>query len=136
MAYADQKLKERVAPRIKALLAKYRLRGSLSICDHRTLVLTVAEGKIDFIGNRNQVCSQMPKYAGSNYTPVRDHIDVNTYWYQEQFSGQALQCLTELFAVLNDGNHDRSDIQNDYFDVGWYVDVNIGRWNKPYRLVP
>jgi hypothetical protein len=33
------------------------------------------------------------------------------------------------------GNHDRSDIQSDYFDVGWYVDINIGRWNKPYALV-
>jgi hypothetical protein len=36
--------------------------------------------------------------------------------------------------AMNDGNHDRSDIQTDYFDVGWYVDVNIGRWNKPYIL--
>lgn len=136
MAYADQKLKERVAPRIKALLAKYNLRGSLSIRDHRTLVLTVSGGKIDFIGNRNQVCSGLPKHAGSNYTPVKDHIDVNGYWYHEQFSGTALECLTALFAVLNDGNWDRSDLRSDYFDVGWYVDVNIGRWNKPYRLAP
>ena len=36
---------------------------------------------------------------------------------------------------MNDGNHDRSDPQSDYFDVGWYVDVNIGKWNKPYTLV-
>jgi hypothetical protein len=32
------------------------------------------------------------------------------------------------------GNHDRSDIQSDYFDVGWYVDVNIGSWNRPYEV--
>jgi hypothetical protein len=32
------------------------------------------------------------------------------------------------------GNHDRSDIQTDYFDVGWYKSVNIGTWNKPYEV--
>jgi hypothetical protein len=35
---------------------------------------------------------------------------------------------------MNMGNHDNSDIMTDYFDVGWYVDVNIGLWNKPYIL--
>jgi hypothetical protein len=33
-----------------------------------------------------------------------------------------------------EGNHDNSDIQSDYFDVGWYVEVNIGKWNKAYDL--
>jgi hypothetical protein len=32
------------------------------------------------------------------------------------------------------GNHNRSDIMSDYHDVGWYVDINIGQWNKPYIL--
>ena len=36
---------------------------------------------------------------------------------------------------MNDGNHDNSEIQYDYFDVGWYIDVNIGRWNQPYQLI-
>jgi hypothetical protein len=43
--------------------------------------------------------------------------------------------MQEVFAEMNDGNWDKSDIQSDYFNVGWYVDVNIGRWNKPYALV-
>jgi hypothetical protein len=33
---------------------------------------------------------------------------------------------------MNAGNHNNSDVQSDYFDVGWYIDVNIGKWNKPY----
>ncbi len=31
--------------------------------------------------------------------------------------------------------YDNSDIMTDYFDVAWYVDINIGKWNKPYKLV-
>jgi len=23
----------------------------------------------------------------------------------------------------------------DYFDVGWYNDIRIGDWNKPYQMV-
>jgi hypothetical protein len=22
----------------------------------------------------------------------------------------------------------------DYFDVGWYIDINVGKWNKPYQF--
>jgi hypothetical protein len=57
---------------------------------------------------------------------------VNVYHIDSHFTGRARQCLKELLAVMNMGNWDRSDIQTDYWDVGWYVDINVGRWNKPY----
>jgi hypothetical protein len=22
----------------------------------------------------------------------------------------------------------------DYFDVGWYIDIKIGKWDKPYNF--
>ena len=62
-------------------------------------------------------------------------LDVNPYHYKDHFSGRALKFLQEVMPIMNDGNWDKSDIQTDYFNVGWYVDVNIGRWNKPYALV-
>jgi len=33
---------------------------------------------------------------------------------------------------MNEGNHDNSDIMTDYFDVGWYISVRLGKWDKPY----
>ena len=42
--------------------------------------------------------------------------------------------MREVFAAMNEGNHDNSDIQSDYFNVGWYVAVNVGYWNKDYIL--
>ena len=41
--------------------------------------------------------------------------------------------LMELKSAMMNGNHDRSDIMTDLFDVGWYIDINIGRWNKAYQ---
>jgi len=33
---------------------------------------------------------------------------------------------------MNNGNHNNSDIQTDYFDVGWYITVNLGKYDTPY----
>jgi hypothetical protein len=60
---------------------------------------------------------------------------VNPYHFKDHFSGRALEFLKEVHIAMMVGNHDNSDIQSDYFDVGWYVDINIGRWDRPYALV-
>jgi hypothetical protein len=72
--------------------------------------------------------------AWRNSGPAEKSIQVNTYWFQDHFSGKAKKFLAEVMKALNEGNHDRSDSQSDYFDVGWYVYINIGKWNKPFVL--
>ena len=134
MAYFSQEKKAKIAPKVAALLKKYNLKGSLSVRHHSTVVLTVKSGTIDFIGNFNQVAGN--RSAGlENFRPATDSVDVNPYWYHEHFDGKARKFLKDVFAVLNEGNHNNSDIQSDYFDVGHYVDVNIGKWDQPYALV-
>jgi hypothetical protein len=130
MAYMNQDKKAKIAPKVKSILKKYGVKGTLGVHNHSTLVLNVSSGPIDFIGNFNKVNeNKLPVMKAENC------LDINPYWYQEHFSGKALSFLKELLPAMNMGNHDRSDIQSDYFDVGWYVDVNIGRWNKPYQVV-
>lgn len=119
----NQERKAKIAPRIKTILKRYGLKGSLSVRNHSTLVLTIKSGKIDFIQNYRQTVGRRPP---DNY------MTVNEFHYLNHFTGKARDCLDELYTVLNDGNHDNSDPQTDYFDVGWYVDVNVGKWNKPY----
>ena len=44
--------------------------------------------------------------------------------------------LNELLtAMKGDKWFDKSDIMTDYFNTAYYLDINIGRWNKPYELV-
>ena len=134
MAYVSQELKAKIAPQVKAICKKYGVKATLAVRHHSSLVLNVRQGSIDFIGNYNETVDARPG-GFRNGSPAEKSIQVNTYWYHEQFSGRAKAFLSEVLAVMNQGNHDRSDIQTDYFDVGWYVDVNIGQWNKPYALV-
>ena len=59
-------------------------------------------------------------------------MPVHEYHYQSHYDGTALAFLSEVIPAMGIGNHDRSDSQTDYFDVGWYVHVNIGKWDKPF----
>lgn len=129
MAYMNQETKAKIAPKVKKILGKYKLKGSLAVRNYTTLVLNIKSGPIDFIGNLNR---DIPEDSNRR---AKDCVDVNVYHIGSHYTGIAAKALTELRAALNAGNHDNSDIQTDYFDVGWYVDINVGKWNKPYILV-
>ena len=133
MAYMSQEKKAKIAPVIKAILAKYKLKGTLSVRNHMSLCLKIKQGDIDFIKNFNEQIATLPGYDGfKQNAATRTYIDVNPHWFKEHFTGKAKAALTELLAAMNDGNHDRSDSMTDYFDVGWYIDLNIGSWDRPY----
>lgn len=135
MAYMSQEKKFEISSNIKPILKRYGVKGSLAVHNHNTLVLNIREGCIDFIGNSNETCASDPYQVAMGVQPSKDYIDVNPYHYDKHFSGTAKQFLDEVMKAMNDGNWDKSDIQTDYFNVGWYVDINIGRWDKPYRLM-
>jgi hypothetical protein len=123
----SQEKKAKIAPVVKKILAKHGIKGSLSVRNHSTLVLSVKQGNVDFITNFNERIAE----RGAGHV-ADTYIDVNPYHFQDQFTGKARVALCELHTAMMDGNHDNSDLQSDYFDVGWYVDINIGSWNKPY----
>lgn len=135
MAYMNQNKKATLSPAIKSVCNKYGIKASIAVRNHSTLVINIKSGAIDFIDNYAKTLADRTNYAGAvENVKNSKSIDVNPYWFKEHFTGTAKNFLAELFAAANNGNHDRSDIQVDYFDVGWYVDVNIGRWDKPYEV--
>ena len=121
MAYVSQELKKSLAPVIKRICQKHGVKASLAVRHHSTLVLNIKSGKIDF-------------FSDFGLEGVNSDIQVNPYHYKSHFTGKSLKFLSEVIPAMNRGNHDNSDIMTDYFDVGWYIDVNIGKWNKPYTL--
>ena len=131
----SQEKKQKLAGPIKAILKKYGIKATLAVDNHSSLELNIKEGAIDFIGSFNRTASKHPRYNNGSFDAAKTYLSVNTYWYYEHFDGEALAFLKEVIAAMNDGNHDNSDIQSDYFDVGWYIHVNIGKWNKPYNFV-
>lgn len=137
MAYVSQEMKAKLAPQIKAICKKYGVKGSIAVRNHSTLVLNIKSGKIDFIGNYNRVVSESTRYMANpqDFRPARDHIDVNTSWFHEQFDGAAKEFLAEMVTALKGPDFfDHSDIQSDYFHRSHYIDINVGKWNTAYEL--
>lgn len=133
MAYMSQERKRALAPQIKAVLKKYGVKGSIAVQHSSGLVVNIKSGPIDFIRNVNETMANR-LHISPHATVAKDHLQVNPFWYHEHFTGTAKAFLTELVAAMNVGNHDRSDLSTDYHDVGWYIYINVGKWNKPYVL--
>ena len=136
MAYVSQEMKTKLAPAVKALLKEYGLKGSLSVHNHSSLVLTIKQGEIDFIGNYNEMEATKQRPAHLPFRAAENHLSVNTYWAHEHFTGDAKDFIVKAIAALKGPDYfDHSDIQTDYFHRSHYIDINIGRWDKPYALV-
>lgn len=122
MAYMNQEMKSKLAPKIKAVLNKYGIKGTIAVRHNSTLVLNIKSGKIDFL----KVCEEKTKL------PSHGNINVNTYHIDSYFDGIAAQFLHDVKDAMMIGNWDNSMIEVDYFDKGWYIDINIGKWDNPY----
>ena len=128
MAYMSQEKKTELSPAIRAALVKHGVKGSIAVRNNTSLVVNIRSGKVDFAADRT------PKYDGTPNRSWTGETQINPYWYRDHYSGATLAFLNDLMAAMYKGNHDRSDIQSDHFDVGWYVNVNVGAWNKPYTV--
>jgi hypothetical protein len=136
MAYMSQENKASKAPKIAKICKQFGVKATLAVRHHSTLVLNISSGPIDFIGNYNANVTRRNFGQEVQGWKADKYMDVNPYSYAENFSGPALKFLTAIMEVMHDGNWDKSDTQTDYFNVGWYVDVNVGKWNKPYEFKP
>lgn len=134
MAFVSQSMKKTLALTIKPICKKYGVKATLAVYNHSTLVLNIKSGKIDFLESYNRLGLAESRPEHLPFQPETSYTRVNPYHYKRHFDGKALKFLQEVIPVMNSGNHDNSDIMTDFFDVGWYIDINIGKWDKPYVL--
>ena len=129
MAYMSKELKKQLVEKAKPILKEYGIKGTFSVDNYSGIRLTISEGRIDFLENYN---NSKPRWAD----PMKKDREFSGVEHLcDRFSGVAHDFLIKMRDCLNDGNHDRSDIMTDYFDVGWYVWINLGKWDKPYKFL-
>lgn len=138
MAYMNQERKNRIAGLLKEALKSEGIKYTLSVRNLSTIVMKISAAPIDFIRNSRETRKVTPRFDvyGVPIVDTREYLDVNPHWVlSEAFSGKALEVMEKILKALNDGNWDRSDSQSDYFDVGWYIDIKVGDWNKPFKVL-
>lgn len=123
MALMTQERKKELAPNVKKVLKKYNMKWTLSVRNHSTLIVTIKEWEIDFC-----------KYYSWRHSIEEWNHKVNTYRIEDNRNGIAKEFLLELKNAMNVWNFDKSDSMTDYFHVGRYIDINIGKRDKKYQL--
>jgi hypothetical protein len=133
MAYVSQEMKKELAPGIKAVLNKYGVKGSIAVRNHMTLVVNIKSGDVDFARGKND--------AGFNrgMTASDDgfYDQVNTSHISKFYNDTAAAFLTELVDAMKQPTvrgdwYNNTDIMTDYFDIAYYIDINVGQWDKGY----
>jgi hypothetical protein len=141
MAYVSQERKAKIVAAVKPILKKYGIKATFAVRNHSTISLNIKSGPIDFV--ENYIGTDTNKVAANKMSPdmiaylrKTKRIDVNPYWFHEHFSGVAKKFLSEVMPAMKSADwYDRSDAMTDYFDTAYYVDINIGKYNKPYEVV-
>ena len=119
MAYMSQEMKKNLAPQIKAVLKKYKVKASIGVRNYSTLVVNIKEGAVDFVDDN---------------VKGNPHYQVNCHYADEHYTGQAASFFQELIAAMKPLNtwYDRSDAMTDHFDTAYYIAINLGNYNKSY----
>ena len=119
MAYFSQDQKKAIAPLIKALCKKHNVKATLSVTDMRTVCLNIKSSPFDFFEEAHESAV------------ARQYLQLSQY---STITGKGSKFFNEAISILQTGNYNNSDVQTDYFDVGHYVRVNVGAWNKPHVM--
>lgn len=123
MAWYTQEMKKALQPKVKELCKKYNIKFSISIQDHRKVCVTLKSGSLDIVGNFIE---------NTNHHDVSGLTINSTAWIDREFSGTVNDFLSKLREVINEGNWNKSDIQTDYFNVGWYSSIVVGGRKENY----
>lgn len=127
MAYMSQEKKATIARALKSVVPT-GWRYSLRVRHHSTIVCTITAAPFDLIRAMRKSDYFDPETA-TEYT-------VNPYHARAHCADECVADVLEaILGALNSGNYDRSDTQTDYFDVGHYVELKIGTWERPFRLI-
>lgn len=139
MAWVQKETVTKVRAALKVLNKEYGMKTSVSGTNSSSLNVRISSGKIDLIGNYIETIGSanvMRDYEEvAKYVKRTGYIQVNHYWLDTAYTGRALEYLEKVKAIMAVDHYDNSDIQSDYFECAFYMNINIGKWDKPYALI-
>ena len=139
MAYISQQEKKELAPAIKAVLKKYGVKGSIAINHHSSLVVNIKSGVLDFLGASQKYNDRRAEMRGETPYNVGGYLQVNTSWCEQWMEEIGETKIAKFYgdlikAMKGTRWYNNSDIMTDYFDYAYYIDINVGKFDKDYVL--
>jgi hypothetical protein len=118
---------------------KNKLKFSVKRDHYSSVVVSIMSGEINFYdGSLDREDSWNKESAKHIFD---GHESINEY-YPENYGkhGALFQDIVNIMktapAKAEDGRewYDKSDAMTDYFDTAFYVNLSVGKWNKPYEF--
>lgn len=74
------------------------------------------------------------KYAKETLANLKSHENQNVSGDEWYLSDYGKKVVSDLNKEANSYTYDDSDAMTDYFNHGTYMNVSIGKWDKPYQV--
>ncbi len=122
MAYMDQTKKAVIVAELKKVMPR-TWKYSLRVMHNSTIIMTIISAPVDLV----ELCKYENKRPG--------YIQLNEYYLERAYEdASVLEVLLAAKTALNNGNWDKSDISTDYFNVGHYVNMHIGSFDRHFEV--
>ena len=138
MAYMTQEKKKQIAEELKTagFNSFNGWKITLGVDNHSTIVCTVRQAPYNMFASIDGDVREQEYHRSMKATDGGRYWNVNHYHIGSHDEGKMKNDLDKINEILNDGNWDESDVQTDYFNVGWYVNLSIGKWDKGFTVHP
>jgi len=138
MAYISQDRKKVIAKNVKTVCKSYGFTGrevTVGVDNHSSLVVNLWGGPLDLIGDINAHNCNVAQRCGEQVRSTTGNYQVNPYWCEEHAVDPVIKRFFGdlLAAIKSTGYYNNSNSQIDYFDHDFYIDINCGKWDKPYN---
>lgn len=133
MAYISTEEKQKIAKALKNVIPK-DWKWSTSAPHHSTFCLTIQSAPIDLV---QIYIDELNKKRDDDRKNVNyGNIDLNVYWYKDTLQEQPelVKIFDGIISTIKSVGEwfDHSDAMTDYFHTAFYIDVKLGKWNKPF----
>ncbi len=131
MAYVSKEKKAKIVAAVKAAMPK-SWKATFAVRNGSGIVMTIKSTPFtleNLFGK--EACEAMSEY---HYIDgVLGHVDVNHRYLDRHIKNKdALEVLEKVVKALDTDNYNNSDIMTDYFDVGHYIELQFGSYDKAY----
>ena len=128
MAYISANDVAAIRKELKATFPKYKFSVRKGY-NGSSVDVTVVSGPVDFV----EVFGDTAHSQAQKYTQINEF---HLYYYgkYETFFAKVLEIIKTAPAKAGGKAwFDNSDAMTDYFSIAYYIQLNVGAWDKPYQ---
>jgi|TARA_R110000744_G_scaffold80035_1_gene157093 hypothetical protein len=109
------------------------IKFSVRIKHYTTLDVAIMEAPYDFAVREYKDACIPNREHRDNLVDQREYFTVNHYHLDTNQTYAQLPKLQKIAKICLKEHWDKSEIQTDYFHCAFYLNLAVGKWDKPYK---